>query len=147
LARIFNGGGNRRQGVGTLGGTSGRTGDQPADLADGDPVFAVIAINTNVQMQQEGISDDYQEGRGHFMTAIALEEQSAGQGQAVKAVSYVIHESAENLVFAAERRNGDQYDYHSAHSAAMQREAVLRRDLHLTGGFAGGALITTMPRK
>jgi hypothetical protein len=147
LRRIFDGGGNRTTGVGTLGGTSGRTGEQPAALADGDPVFAVIAINTNVVMTQTGVLDDYQEARGHFMAAVELDVQMEAAGQRVKPVSYVIHETAENLVFADERRQGQPYDYATAHTAAMHREAQVRRDLGITGGFAGGIVQTTMPKK
>jgi hypothetical protein len=50
------------------------------------------------------------------------------------------HESAENLVFA---QQGGSFDYGAAHSAAIRREAAIRKELGITGGFAGGGDIRT----
>src|SRR5262249_39449999 len=52
-------------------------------------------------------------------------------GKEVRPVSMFIHESAENLVFA---REGGTINY----LAAIRREAFIRRELGITGGFAGG---------
>lgn len=129
---------NRSGDEGTLVGTRGRGQGtlQPANLANGDPVFAVIAYNTGAVQIQGAVSKDY---------PIELGAQTAGVGQRVRPVSLFIHETAENLVFA---QQGGRFDYGAAHSAAIRREATIRRELKITGGFAGGGQIqTNVPKR
>jgi RHS repeat-associated protein len=71
--------------------------------------------------------------------------QKSGVGQVVRPVSFFIHESTENLAFARQGRGF--YNYQSAHAHAINREAVLRRELRITGGFAGGVIDTRIPKK
>ncbi|HMM81501.1 MAG TPA: RHS repeat-associated core domain-containing protein [Pyrinomonadaceae bacterium] len=136
---------------GSLVSTAGRRGlaEQPAGVA-----FMVIAINAEtLNLNQTGVNS-FNFGQGFT----ELGEQLSGVGQRVQAVSLLIHELAENLDFA---RNGthspfspplskgmsdvdrDRYygyrDYRRAHDYAIRREAMIRRDLHLAGGFAGGS--------
>jgi len=117
-------------GCGTLGGTTGRPGSfQPANLANGDPVFAVIAYNEKTVQTQEG-------------PAVAGDATSAGVGKVVDPVRYFMHESAENLAFRAQ----GNWVYSQAHGAAIQREIQIQKDLHLGGGFAGGAINSQIPK-
>jgi hypothetical protein len=60
----------------------------------------------------------------------------------VAPVGLFIHESAENLVF----REQGNWNYDFAHGAAIAREIQIHNDLHIAGGFAGGALTTTIPK-
>ena len=129
---------NQEGAEGTLVGTRGRGQGtlQPANLANDDPVFAVIAYNTGAVQTQGSVSKEY---------PIETAAQAAGVGQTVRPVSLFIHESAENLVFA---QQGGRFDYGAAHSAAIRREATIRRELGITGGFAGGGDIrTNVPKK
>ena len=129
---------NEEGAEGTLVGTRGRGQGtlQPANLANGDPMFAVIAYNTGAVQTQGSVSKDY---------PVEAEAQAAGVGQRVRPVSLFIHESSENLVFA---QQGGRFDYGAAHTAAIRREATIRRELGITGGFAGGGDIrTNVPKK
>ncbi|MGH9768147.1 MAG: RHS repeat-associated core domain-containing protein [Blastocatellia bacterium] len=140
ISNSFTGNNPARQG-GTQIGTTGRIPTpQPANLANGDPVFAVIAYNTNIVQTQTAVSYEYP---GGFLG------QMSGLGQRIEPVSLFIHESAENLEF---RRIGrftiTLQDYNTAHTHAQYREAVIRSELGITGGFAGGGAITSrVPRQ
>ena len=91
----FEGNNDQRRG-GTLVGTMGRRGQlQPASLANGDPVFAVIAYNTRTVQTQVGISE-HTEHMGRFVLPVAFTSQIGGVGQAIRPVSLFIHESAED---------------------------------------------------
>jgi hypothetical protein len=115
-------------------GTSGRPGVlQPASLANSDPVFAVIAYNTSTTKSQVGIANFY--GSVNELAA-----QASGYGQVVKPVSIFIHESAENRFFSKMAMS-----YRYGHPYAQNREAVIRKELGITGGFAGGSLDKTQP--
>lgn len=134
----FEGTKNRSGDEGVIIGTKGRGQGtpQPVALANGDAVFFAIAYNTNAVQTQGSVSKDY---------PIELEAQQSGVGQRVRLVSMFIHESAENLAFA---QQGGRFDYPAAHSAAIRREATIRRDLKITGGFAGrGSINTDVPNK
>jgi RHS repeat-associated protein len=140
---------------GTVVSTRGRprAPNQPA----GD-IFTVLAINpANQNMVQIGLGDQIGEA------------QYEGWGLKVRAVSILIHELAENLDFSRngagpdvskpdEKLNKDkatrglyqqqlkEYNergsasYKRAHNYAIGREAKIRKDLSLFGGFAGGQL-------
>ncbi len=131
----------RTTGGGTFTRTSGRQTDMtPANLANGDPVFAVIAYNTNASQKQEAtISSGFPD--------VEADVQKAGFGQTIKPVGMFIHESTENREFARQRRAGQPFDYNSAHTYAMHREAAIRKSVGITGGFAGGAILTTIEKK
>jgi len=164
VARLFDGTVNKKGELNSLGkkirdqfretgvvvGTSGRPGqNQPA----GDS-FMLIAINAEtISNIQSGIGGyDFPDG---FIDA---DEQFSGLGQKVQPVGFLIHELAENLDFS---RHGSHpeftahiksnkpmwgnyvrgyYDYRRSHNYAIHREAEIRRDLGITGGFAGGCL-------
>jgi RHS repeat-associated protein len=129
-------------GCGTQVGTLGRpTANQPANLASGDPVFAVIAYNTNTVITQE--STNY--GSLNPVPDDVKAAQTAGVGQLVRPVSFFIHESTENQKFA--EQGAGKMDYPSAHAHAIVREAALKNALSITGGFAGAQLRTTIPKK
>jgi hypothetical protein len=142
IANRFTGNNPNNEGgtkVGTTGRLPGVAGTQPANLANGDPVFAVIAYNTNTVQTQTGVSHDSLGG---------ISGQIAGEGQRVQPVSLFIHESTENLEF---RRIGrftiTLQNYIDAHFHAQEREAAIRRDVGITGGFAGGVLQSRVPRR
>src|SRR6266511_993989 len=83
----------------------------------------------------------------HATRKVTSTRQVTGEGQRVQPVSLVIHESTENLKFRQIGRFSISInDYVSAHFHAQEREAFIRRDLGITGGFAGGALTSTVPR-
>lgn len=129
LASIFVCGGLHVSGCGTIVGTHGRPATlSPARMADGKEVFAVIAYNEHLQQTQVG-------------TGAAGPLSVGGLGQTVQPASLYIHESAENLAFA---RQGN-WDYDAAHGDAIRREAEIRRDLGISGGFAGGEIRSTIP--
>jgi hypothetical protein len=143
IANEFAAADGRTTGGGTFVRTNGRQSDMtPANLANGDPVFAVIAYNTNATQTQEGISSVIS-GFSNVETAT----QTEGVGKVVKPASFFIHESTENREFARQKRAGQPFNYISAHTHAMQREASIRKALGITGGFSGGALITTINKK
>lgn len=150
-ANQFEGDGPENQG-GTLVGTSGRSGAlPPRNLANGDPVFAVIAYNTGAVQTQTAISQvtlgpsgTHVDERG---VPIEFGEQVRGLGQRVRPVSLFIHESEENRAFAGMPASQRQDRYNEAHEYAMRREGAIRRALNITGGFAGGGNIQTrVPR-
>jgi len=145
LSNQFTCGGSYIAGCGTLVGTAGRAAQQPAALANGDPVFAVIAYNTSAIQTQNNISLKYLDPNepGLYMPVEAA-AQMEGVGQTVQPVSLFIHESTENREFS--RIGAKEANYPQAHVHAMHREAALRKELHITGGFAGGALTTTIPK-
>jgi hypothetical protein len=118
-------------------GTRGRSSTpQPGNLANGDPVFAVIAFNTLAVAQQYGIARDFPG---------EMAAQISGLGQRLKPISFFIHESAENREFA--RIGASDANYNAAHTAAQTREATIRAALGITGGFSGGAVRVTVPRE
>ena len=106
---------------------------QPADN-----VFAVIAFHTGATAQQTEISR-------HF-ASVAAHEQAAGVGKVVPLMALYLHEVAEVLAFAEQRRRGQALNYKAAHTAAIEREAEVRRQRKLGGGFAGGGLRFTVPQ-
>ncbi|HEV2704922.1 MAG TPA: RHS repeat-associated core domain-containing protein, partial [Pyrinomonadaceae bacterium] len=132
--------GNNEQGRGgSLVGTSGREHTlQPANLANGDPVFAVIAYNTNAVFTQVGISTEYTEPAGRLRPPLEFAAQTEGAGQVIRPVSFFIHESAENRRFS--QIGASNANYNRAHTYAMHREATIRRELRITGGFSGGVV-------
>ena len=134
-------------GCGTRIGTTGRNGtDQPVNLVNGDPVFAVIAYNTNTVQTQTSVAypTGTTEAERASLDADVGGAQSEGLNKRVHPASFFYHESAENLIF---RERGDVNNYNPAHHEAMRREAAIRRDLGFTGGFSGGGLTTTVPKK
>jgi RHS repeat-associated protein len=123
-------------GCGTLVGTTGRPlANQPADLATGDSVFMVIAYNEQTVTTQTGTGNvDPNSPVG--------QASAAGVGKTVLPVSTFIHESAENYAWA---KLVPSWSYAAAHGLAQIREADIRRDLNISGGFAGGFLNVTVP--
>ena len=149
-ANRFEGNGPENAG-GTLVGTNGRAGSlHPSNLANGDPVFAVIAYNTGAVQTQTGISQVTQGPSGAHVDAdgvpIEFGEQVRGLGKRVQPASLFIHESDENLVFARMPANRRQGGYNEAHEHAMRREGAIRWALNITSGFAGGVIQTRVPR-
>jgi len=143
IANEFAAADGRITGGGTLVRTNGRLSDMtPANLANGDPVFAVIAYNTNATLTQEAVSSEIS-----GFSNVETSTQKEGVGKVVKPVSFFIHESTENREFARQKRAGQPFNYNSAHTHAMHREASIRKALGITGGFSGGALITTINKK
>jgi hypothetical protein len=134
-------GNGRVSGCGSLVATTGRPLQtlQPAVLANGDSVFAVIAYNTGM-VQQETRIDYTGGGMGPHEPNVEAAEK-AGLGQRVPPVGLFIHESAENLAFRAQ----GNFNYSNAHYNAIKREADIRDALHLGGGFAGSWLTRTVP--
>lgn len=130
-ANFFTCGGGITAGCGTVVGTLGRPGTrQPAALANGDPVFAVIGYNENAVQTQVGLG-------------AAGGAARSGLGQRIAPASLFTHESAENLAF----RSQGNFNYQQAHDAAIRREAQIRQDLGAVGGFAGAEIRTTVPKK
>jgi RHS repeat-associated protein len=137
-------------GGGTASGVRGRPSTlfTPGQLANGDPLFSIIAVNSDALMVQTGV------GRHPTMlemangTLVMVEQaaQTSGLFQTVSPASYFIHEGVEAQVFA---RTGfsSPTAYINAHRTAIVREAAIRRDLGLTGGFAGGLQTITFPRR
>jgi len=121
--------------IADLVGTNGRYGAlHPAALSNDDPVFAVIAYNTNSSgYTQTSVAADQYDKKVYERDA-----QASGVGQQVRPVSIFIHESAENRFFS-----GMAMSYRYGHQYAQHREAAIRQDLHLIGGFAGGGLEAT----
>jgi RHS repeat-associated protein len=149
LREEFEGSSTRIGGVGTLVGVRGRPGDnaQPANI-NGDQLFAVIAFNSDASIVQTGVSLETESWNSS--TIVALEGQLNGLGQQVRASSFFIHEGAEAEAFS---KIGFKTpflgidNYKRAHQTAMKKEEQIRRDLKLTGGFSGGDLTSSMPRR
>jgi RHS repeat-associated protein len=142
ISNSFTCGGNLVAGCGTAVGTTGRYGSkQPANLANGDPVFAVIAYNINAVQTQT--ATNY--GNLSPVPDDVKAAQEAGVGQAVRPVRFFIHESLENREFS--RQGAGNFNYANAHAYAIRREAVISRELKMTGGFAGGFMDTRVPKK
>jgi RHS repeat-associated protein len=142
ISNRFTCGGNYVSGCGTQVGTAGRANsEQPARLANGDPVFAVIAYNINTV--QTETKTDY--GTLNPVPADVKAAQESGVGQAVHPVSWFIHESTENRKFA--EQGAGKMDYGTAHAHAIQRETAIRKALNIGGGFAGAFLDTRIPKK
>ena len=134
-------------------GTAGRGNASPADLPNGEAVFAAIPIDTaNLFTQQTDLTKNLQYGRDESGTPFDMNVVGAliqGMGHKVQPVSLFIHEAAENLRFAQIGVHhpvlgvgkGHKFDnHHRAHNYAKRREAVIRQELNISGGFAGGAL-------
>jgi RHS repeat-associated protein len=118
-------------------GTTGREGSpQPANLPNGDPVFAVIAYNPKFERIQEAIDEE-------ALQYADRATQSSGLGQIIRPVNIFIHETAENRSFAhmSPSQRSSWEGYRAAHGHAQVREKLIRQNLGITGGFAGGALI------
>lgn len=129
---------------GVIVGTTGREDtQQPVNLANGDPVFAVIAYNTEIERVQRGV-DDSPQGLVYADRAT----QASGVGQVIRPVSVFIHETAENRAFAnmTPRQRSSHKGYIAGHGYAQVRERIIRKELGITGGFAGGAPIRMVPR-
>jgi len=142
ISNTFTCGGNLVSGCGTVVGTAGRAGaKQPANLANGDPVFAVIAYNLNTVQTQT--ATNY--GNLNPVPDDVKAAQEAGVGKVVRPVRLFIHESAENIEFS--RQGAGNFNYPNAHAYAIRREAAISRELKMTGGFAGGFLDTRVPKK
>jgi RHS repeat-associated protein len=142
VSNSFTCGGNLIAGCGTAVGTAGRAGaKQPANLANGDPVFAVIAYNINAVQTQTATAY----GSLNPVPDDVKAAQEAGVGKVVRPVRFFIHEAAENREFA--RQGAGNFNYANAHAHAIRREAVISRELKMTGGFAGGFLDTRVPKK
>lgn len=132
IARTFNGHGYV-WGGGHISGIEGRRGvPQPAN-----EVFAVIAFHTSATVQQIAVSQ-------HFST-VATAAQHAGVGKDVPLAALYLHEVAEVLAFAEQRRRGQALNYREAHAAAIEREAEIRGQRKMDGGFAGGMLRFAVP--
>ncbi|MBA3439255.1 MAG: hypothetical protein H0T92_05235 [Pyrinomonadaceae bacterium] len=101
-------------------------------------VFAVIAFHTGAIAQQTEVSR-------HF-ASVAVAEQAEGVGKVVPLMALYLHEVAEVLAFAEQRRRGQTLNYKAAHTAAIEREAAVRRQRKMVGGFAGGSLRFTVPQ-
>ena len=142
ISTRFKCGGNYISGCGTQIGTSGRPNStEPAKLANGDPVFAVIAFNVNVVVTQT--NTDY--GTLNPVPEDVKTAQEGGVGKVVRPVSFFIHESTENRKFA--EQGAGKMDYGTAHAYAIQRETAIRKALNLSGGFAGAYLDTRITKK
>jgi RHS repeat-associated protein len=142
IADTFTGNNPTQQGGYVLGTTGIAPGGapQPARLANGDPVYFVFAYNKNMVQTQTAVSYDYFGG---------FSAQIAGLGQRIAPVSFFIHESSENLVYPhISRFTITRKDYDIAHTRAQNREAKIRAELGITGGFAGGGEIRSrVPRQ
>jgi RHS repeat-associated protein len=137
---------------GLLVGTPGRGEPTPADLPNGESVWAAIAVNTeSFKLQDPNLvaSTTGANNRIPFDSDV-LSALISGGGQRVKPVSLFIHEAAERQKFAeigvyqpffgpGRRRQFDNYEI--GHRFAKSREAQIRKELNITGGFAGGALM------
>ena len=140
----FEGNNDQRAG-GYLLGTSGRPGQlQPANLANGDPVFAVIAYNTNAVLTQTGVSGASELYAGG-VRMMNRDSQVQGLFQRIRPVSFFIHETAENREFA--RIGPRNENYWRAHHYARHREGIIRRELNITGGFSGALVQSRVPRR
>ncbi|HKS30534.1 MAG TPA: RHS repeat-associated core domain-containing protein [Pyrinomonadaceae bacterium] len=143
LQRIFNGNYYNQPHLGYLVAVGGRRGQyaQPGKI-DGAPIFAIIAINSDIPMIQEGLdtrTSDFANGGG----IVALSGQLSGLGQRVSAASFFIHEGAEAQTFnriGFINRFSGRDNYLNAHQEGMRVEERIRQALKLTGGFAGGDL-------
>jgi RHS repeat-associated protein len=140
-ANDFTGNNKERRG-GSLVGTTGRNGAlQPANLANGDPVFCVIAYNTDAVFTQTGLGGTRQLT---IFDALASSSdvgaaQANGLNKVIRPGSFFIHEATENREFSRIGMNNED-SYTRAHSHALSREATLRKQMKITGGFAGGDL-------
>lgn len=148
---LFNGNTPNRRG-GFVIGTRGRAiADQPSGFLTftlGEPVFAVIAFNTNVEITQSGVDDRYTDESGHILE---FWSQFEGLGQRVSPANLFRHEAEENYAFAIMSAFGIPLNadaYYAAHQHAMRREAEVRNSLTGNqGGFAGGELERRVPRR
>ncbi|QYO67996.1 RHS repeat domain-containing protein [Leptolyngbya sp. 7M] len=137
----------QRPHIGSIVAVYGRpSGIQPGSI-NGTPLFAIIAVNSDIPIIQTGIGtgdsrnrmlESFSDGGG----IIAPSAQASGIFQRVSAASYFIHEGAEAQTF---KRIGfvdfrGKPNYRRAHSEAMRIEARIREAIELTGGFAGGAV-------
>jgi len=120
---------------GSLIGTKGREGQaQPA----GD-VFALIAWNLSFVVRQD--SSDVP-----TPSSLAKAAVNAGKKQEVPFSALYVHEASENLAFdSMGKTTFDSADYGNAHFAAIEREALIRQQGNLRGGFAGGSLSLSRP--
>ena len=147
LLRKFEGRTRRqRPHIGSIVAVDGRRAIQPGSI-DGTPLFAIIALNSDIPIIQTDIgTGDSQNRMLESFSAgggiIAPSAQISGIGLRVSAASYFIHEGAEAQTF---KRIGfedfqGKPNYRRAHREAMRIEARIREDIKLTGGFAGGAV-------
>lgn len=108
-------------------------------------MFAVIAYNTGAVFTQTGLG-----GTGQLTIFDALASssevgaaQANGLNQVIRPGSFFIYEATENREFS----RGGVNNYTSAHSHALTREATLRGEMKITGGFSGGAVERRVPKK
>ncbi len=132
---------------GTAIGLAGRPlADQPADLANGTPVYSVIAYNTNaigIEVDELYYGVDYETIPDNVVSA-----EVSGIQQKISPVGLFIHESAEALAFRAYVNMYGSFDagaYPYAHSRAILKEALIRADLHIAGGSAGAKVKYSVP--
>lgn len=121
--------------------TRGRVLDK-GGAATGTPIdglFAVVAFNTDAkffEIQGKSDTDPTRDKKDPADLSIATS-------------SFYIHEGAENLDFARQKRAGTALNstaYATAHSAAKSREDKIREQLKITGGKAGGSIRTSAPK-
>jgi RHS repeat-associated protein len=141
---------------GSVTGTTGREAPEPAKLPTGEDVYFAMTINTNAVITQ---SSDLGEnlrgmGTGTPFNKDILAALISGAGQQVQPISFFIHEAAEKQKFEeigftqpySAQPNG-RSNYGTAHNYGKEREAAIRRELGLTGGFAGGIITRHVPQR
>jgi RHS repeat-associated protein len=143
VSNEFTCGGGQTNSCGTVVGTLGRPSSlQPANLANGEPVFAVIAYNTGTVQIENKI--DY--GTTGYVNPDVIAAEAEGLHQVVRPVSLFIHESEENLAFRMQLSDFSRtFNYPGAHLFAIDMEAIIRRELKISGGFAGAEVKTSVP--
>ena len=95
-------------------------------------MYSVIAYNTNaigIEVDELYYGVDYETIPDNVVSA-----EVSGIQQKISPVGLFIHESAEALAFRA-----------YAHSRAILKEALIRADLHIAGGFAGAKVKYSVP--
>lgn len=104
-----------------------------------DGLFAVVAFNTEAkffEIQGKSDTDSTRDKKDPADLSVAIS-------------SFYIHEGAETLDFARQKRAGITLNpaaYSTAHAAAISREDKIREQLKITGGKAGGSIRTIAPK-
>jgi RHS repeat-associated protein len=105
-----------------------------------DGIFAVIAFNTDAQFFEiQGVSD----------TDSTRDKKKDPDYLSVSLAAFYIHEGAENLDFARQKREGiilNSSAYRVAHNAAITRENKIREQIKMVGGKAGGSIRSIAPK-
>jgi RHS repeat-associated protein len=103
-------------------------------------IFAVIAFNTDANFFEiQGVSD----------TDSTRDKKKDHADLAVPLAAFYIHEGAETLDFARQKREGstiNQSAYRTAHNAAITRENKIREQINMIGGKAGGSIRSVAPK-